>query len=178
MAADAAALVLWRPLSILKLAFMISFGVVFLGLLLYMMKKEKREKLQHREHEEQKIYITEYTALQDEYGGVCDGTQIISVEEMSGVLYNLQNTEPQYIYIGETEKLIGKDAQRVQICIAQEGISRIHARVVKENGCCVIEDLNSTNGTWINGKVLKPRSVYVLREGDKVRFASLEYIFR
>lgn len=178
LAADMAALLLWQPISILKLAFYVSFGVVFLGLLFYTMKKEKREKLQHKENEEQNMYMAEYAALQEECGETQDGTQIISVEEMSGVLYNLQNTEPQYIYIGETEKLIGTDVQRVQICIAQEGISRIHARVVKENGGCVIEDLNSTNGTWINGKALKPRTGYVLKEGDKVRFAYLEYIFR
>lgn len=178
IAADMIGLVLWRPVSILKLAFCISFGVVFGGLLLYMTKKEKREALLQKEEKEKSTYMTEYTVLQDEYGGLSDGTKIISMEEMSGVLYNLRNTEPQYIYIGETEKLIGTDAQRVQICIVQEGISRIHARVKKENGCCIIEDFNSTNGTWINGKVLEPRTAYVLREGDKVRFASLEYIFR
>lgn len=175
---DIAVVVLWRPLTILKIAFCSSLGVVFVGLWSYMDKKEEAERQQCEKIKQQAAHMEEYVELQKEYEHLSDGTQIISVEDIGGVLYNLQNSEPQYIHIGEKEKVIGKDAQHVQVCMQQEGISRIHARVVKKDGHCIIEDLNSTNGTWVNGKVLQPRKAYILKEGDKVRFAGLEYIFR
>ena len=93
---------------------------------------------------------------------------------------HLPNNEKsaQYIYFSDTKKVLGKDEKRVQICIQKEGISRLHATLVRENGEYIIEDLNSTNGTWINGEQLTPRTPYVLHEGDKISFAETEYIFR
>ena len=86
--------------------------------------------------------------------------------------------EPKYIYINNTPKIIGKDSERAQIIISYDGISRLHALVVKEGKECMVEDLNSTNGTKLNERLLEPRKRYVLQQGDKVSFAGVEYIFR
>ena len=48
-----------------------------------------------------------------------------------------------------------------------DGVSRRHARITTQSGVCVIEDLGSTNGTWVNfEEVRKPRA---LVEGDLVQ---------
>lgn len=48
-------------------------------------------------------------------------------------------------------------------------VSRRHARVVFRNGIHMIEDLGSTNGTFLNrGRRLLPGSPQVLSEGDEI----------
>ncbi len=48
-------------------------------------------------------------------------------------------------------------------------ISRRHARIIRENGSYMIEDLGSTNGTFVNrGRRLLPGNKNVLKDGDEV----------
>ncbi len=46
------------------------------------------------------------------------------------------------------------------------GISRKHAIFTLKEGDWYIEDLNSTNGTYKNGKMLSPDSKHLLKVGD------------
>lgn len=56
------------------------------------------------------------------------------------------------------------------------GVSRIHAAIHDQDGMVYITDLNSTNGTRINGLPLVPDQAYRLREGDELQFGSLTTI--
>jgi pSer/pThr/pTyr-binding forkhead associated (FHA) protein len=48
-------------------------------------------------------------------------------------------------------------------------ISRRHARIRRNNGSYFIEDLGSTNGTYINrGRRLLPGNAQILNDGDEV----------
>lgn len=48
-------------------------------------------------------------------------------------------------------------------------ISRRHARIIFKNGKYAIEDLGSTNGTYINrGRRLIPGSPHILKNGDEI----------
>ncbi|HVA73744.1 MAG TPA: FHA domain-containing protein [Acidimicrobiales bacterium] len=47
-------------------------------------------------------------------------------------------------------------------------VSQLHARVFRRDGDIFVEDLGSTNGTYLNDK--KVTSAVPLRKGDKVRF--------
>jgi len=48
-------------------------------------------------------------------------------------------------------------------------VSRKHARIVRRNGAYFIEDLGSTNGTFVNrGRRLLPGTPQVLSEGDEI----------
>lgn len=170
-------LFVWKPITLLKIFFCVATGGVLLVLNIHVRRQEKqREK--ERELQQKSKYIEEYETLSRSSTQEDGGTQIISIESNEGVLYNLQESEPQYIYIGDTRKVIGKDPKKAQVLLQQAGVSRIHAMIVKEGRECILEDLNSTNGTWVNEKCLEPRTRYVLKQGDKVRFAGVEYIFR
>lgn len=181
---DIAVLIFWKPVTLLKVFFVIAVGIVLLMLNIWMhrsgrMCKNNRICREEQQTEKQEsTYIEEYESLAEKNSAEDNYTKFIEVKDSEGILYNLQGCEPKCIYINEIQKIIGKDSERAQVQLPQEGISRIHALVIKEGEKCIIEDLNSTNGTWINGKPLEPRARYVLRQGDKVRFAGLEYIFR
>lgn len=48
-------------------------------------------------------------------------------------------------------------------------VSRRHARIVRNNGSYFIEDLGSTNGTYVNrGRRLLPGNAHLLNDGDEV----------
>lgn len=48
-------------------------------------------------------------------------------------------------------------------------VSRRHARIIFENGGYMIEDLGSTNGTFVNrGRRLLPGTPHILSDGDEI----------
>ena len=52
---------------------------------------------------------------------------------------------------------------------ADAKVSRRHARIIRNNGSYTIEDLGSTNGTYVNrGRRLLPGNPQVLQDGDEV----------
>jgi serine/threonine-protein kinase len=60
---------------------------------------------------------------------------------------------------------------------AQAGVSRRHSRLLRKEGQWFIEDLGSTNGTFINGVKLPANQVTALKQGDKLRFGQIEVQF-
>ena len=55
----------------------------------------------------------------------------------------------------------------------EKGVSRIHAIIERLDETLVLTDLNSANGTHLNGQRLVPDQPRVLRDGDEVRFGKL-----
>ncbi len=51
-----------------------------------------------------------------------------------------------------------------------QGVSRNHACLHVNNEGWFIEDLNSTNGTWLNDQPLEPEILYPFASGDSLRF--------
>ncbi len=53
------------------------------------------------------------------------------------------------------------------------GISRLHAQCTSDHLNILLEDMGSTNGTFVNGRRLEPGETYRLRAGDVVSFAKV-----
>jgi len=63
------------------------------------------------------------------------------------------------------ETVIGRGAE-CQICLEDEFVSQLHARIVKAGEIYLLEDLGSTNGTYVNGnRINYPVG---LRHGDRI----------
>jgi two-component system, cell cycle response regulator len=62
------------------------------------------------------------------------------------------------------ETVLGRSNQ-ADLRLTDDGISRRHARILKADADVVIEDLNSANGTMVNGELITQR---VLKNGDKI----------
>lgn len=71
---------------------------------------------------------------------------------------------------------IGKDKERVNLRVADNSVSRIHARIIEENGGIYIEDLHSTNGTYLNDMLLEPHERVKLKKGDILQFGKREFL--
>ncbi len=53
------------------------------------------------------------------------------------------------------------------------GVSRQHAVLSYQDNTYTIEDLNSSNGTWLNGNRLLAGQAYPLRSGDHIQLGEL-----
>jgi len=56
----------------------------------------------------------------------------------------------------------------------EAGVSRRHARVFVQGSQLMIEDLNSTNYTYVNQQRLTPGQPYPLKDGDELRMGRLK----
>ncbi len=77
--------------------------------------------------------------------------------------------------IGENGFLVGKRKDLADGVIEKETISRIHSRLFVKDGSLFITDSNSTNGTFVNGKVVEPGEEVEIFAGDRILFADVEY---
>lgn len=79
-----------------------------------------------------------------------------------------------------TEKkvqLIGHQEGMVDVFLGSHMVSRIHAKLRREDGHFYLCDLNSRNGTWVNGQALEGKTEIELQAGDEVKFADHVYHF-
>ncbi|WP_349673957.1 DUF6382 domain-containing protein [Lacrimispora sp.] len=81
------------------------------------------------------------------------------------------------IIITYTPYLIGKQEGLVDYVLNGEAISRIHAKIEKEGNDYYISDLNSTNGTYVNGRLLETNETVLLNTGDEIFIANFAFIF-
>lgn len=58
-----------------------------------------------------------------------------------------------------------------------KGISRLHAKIEEKDGEYLVSDLNSTNGTKLNGEVLIPAEKVRIKTGDSLNLAGIVYTF-
>jgi signal transduction histidine kinase len=72
-----------------------------------------------------------------------------------------------FTLVGDTS--VGR-GQENTICLEETGVSRKHARLVFQEDRWVIQDLQSTNGTFINGRRVGEMG---LRHGDRVHLGSV-----
>lgn len=71
----------------------------------------------------------------------------------------------------EAEKVVIGRSRSCDIRLREDTVSRLHAALVWKDGELVIEDLGSSNGTYLNGvRVMDPQKVAT---GDVVRFGAL-----
>ena len=76
--------------------------------------------------------------------------------------------------ISENLTTIGRIVSN-DIHIAHEMVSGHHAKIIKVQNNYFLEDVNSTNGTYINGKRLRK---CVLKDGDKITFGLYKMTFQ
>jgi hypothetical protein len=82
--------------------------------------------------------------------------------------------EPGMIYDVDGDLVLGR-GDRAEIRLEDPFASARHARIYEQGNIVVIEDLGSTNGTYLNEEVLQtPRPLHA---GDRVRIGDSEFSF-
>lgn len=73
--------------------------------------------------------------------------------------------------------VIGKHEEMTDYCLSLPTVSRLHMRVDRKEGVYIITDLNSTNGTSVNGYLLQANETVSVNSGDTVYLANVGYRF-
>lgn len=90
------------------------------------------------------------------------------------VQYSIQSIDGRYNFVIDGETVCGRDAS-CNAVVPETSLSRRHARFFIKDEALYVEDLGSTNGTFVNGKQLEKKQARVLRYNDIVRFDILEF---
>ncbi|HEY7609522.1 MAG TPA: FHA domain-containing protein [Alphaproteobacteria bacterium] len=69
--------------------------------------------------------------------------------------------------------LVGRSA-RANFVIEHDSVSRNHARFLLERGALCLEDLDSMNGTWVDGRKLEPNTPVPLQPGGIVEIGKIK----
>jgi len=92
------------------------------------------------------------------------------------LVYRKEGTDWQRRELSSGKYSIGRSAQ-ADIQFDAPNLSRLHVEViVDENGVRVV-DLNSSNGSFLNGEKLMPQQAYQMKPGDLLRLGSFEMTF-
>ncbi|HEX2946064.1 MAG TPA: FHA domain-containing protein [Clostridia bacterium] len=75
-----------------------------------------------------------------------------------------------------TERLTVGRARGNGIMVADPFLSGKHVAFTYRDGICTIEDLNSTNGTFVNGEKLSETPVG-LKDGDRIHVGQLDFLY-
>jgi pSer/pThr/pTyr-binding forkhead associated (FHA) protein len=57
----------------------------------------------------------------------------------------------------------------------EKGVSRKHAVIHRSGADYTVEDMNSTNGTYVNRKKVQPNTPQAIKPGDELRFGKLAF---
>jgi len=60
----------------------------------------------------------------------------------------------------------------------ENGVSRKHAIIHHADGDYTVEDLGSTNGTYVNKKKVQPHAPQAIKPGDELRFGKLSLMVK
>lgn len=106
-------------------------------------------------------------------------TIVLSANIMSGPasLVSKEPGELATIYLKDDLTVIGKLETACDAVIPYPTVSRVHGKIRKRGEEYYLTDLNSRNGTSVNGRMLKGDEEYLLQEEDEVDFAQARYIF-
>lgn len=82
----------------------------------------------------------------------------------------------QKISIDKINFTVGK-GNDVDFIINNPSISRLHAKIVCQDNKFYLMDLVSTNGTYVNGRMIEPNLLIEVKSGDLLRFSNEEVKF-
>lgn len=97
-----------------------------------------------------------------------------------GYLEYYENGLVNRIHIKQGVTRVGSRAQGVDHVIASNRVSKIHAEFVRDGDRYFVRDINSTNGTYINGgheRIVSNQNIEI-HPGDTIRLANIELTFK
>ena len=107
------------------------------------------------------------------------GTTLLSASKNGGGTVRLEPVEAggTVIQISYIPFTLGKHPGLSDACIDRPTVSRLHARIDQKEGVYILTDLNSTNGTSVNGYPLQANETVSLGNGDSIYLADVGYKF-
>lgn len=105
-----------------------------------------------------------------------DTYEMVPEAEKTLIMTAINAPEPLVITMNKDRFIVGRSANVADGAVAfNRFIGKKHCMLLKENDSFSIVDMESTNKTYVNGKVLKPNIPTQIRHGDIVRLANTDF---
>lgn len=162
----------------------IVIALIVLSIVMAMLRRKKREERKQQEEKRFKEMEQKNQQVQQEIKrrqltdpGLAGKTDlkktVIAGSSQNPTLKVYLGDNPQTYNLKPTQITIGR-ANTNTIVVADQTVSSNHAQFNFEGGQYVLTDLNSTNGTFVNGKRITKQA---LRNGDLIRMGGVEMKF-
>lgn len=108
------------------------------------------------------------TVLMDEYGAG------------EGYLEYVENGLVKRIHLTNEVTVLGSRPQNVDHVLNSKRVSKVHAEFIRCGDQYSVRDINSTNGTYLNGGAQRivSNQDFLLKNGDRVRLGDMELTFK
>lgn len=171
--AAAAGLFLWRPGAVQAGAYLFILGAVCIYVV---------SRLFSPEHKEPRVkHQVEFVPVEEENSDFEEENEntviLASAGEKNCFLRAEDSVRYQDIELIEYPFFFGKLRTQVNSRIESPAVSRFHAKIEHLGEEYYLVDLNSTNGTFLNGERLKGQERRKLAPMDRIRFADVGYYF-
>lgn len=112
-------------------------------------------------------------------GREAEETVVLYQAEPSAVSSLVSKIPGKYptIFLEQEMTVVGKLPVAADVILDSSTISRVHARITRKEDGFFLSDLNSRNGTCVNGRILQGEEEWELQNYDEVSFAEIQYVF-
>lgn len=134
------------------------------------------EELPCTDIQKEKKVVTDETRLLTDMG---DETTLLSADREDSettIVVELSGESSRYcLKVDGCGKVLGRDGEEADMVVADRSVSRRHAVLHGRDGQVYIEDLDSTNGTFVNDIRLPVKRQWQIKSGDIVRLGNTGY---
>lgn len=156
------------------------------------LSKDEKEQLALQESGKKERFRAECKNLWDNDSGIvtCGETtvltsgdvtdqnkEVIVTEDYTTQLYleSMEKGKYEPVHLNKRSIVLGAMPDSCDYILRARGVSRMHAKLMGKPDGIYLLDLNSTNGTYLNGELIESGQDYKLEEGDMVTFALCEF---
>lgn len=105
------------------------------------------------------------------------GTTVLKGEFIPSIsLIGIDTPEAIHMVIDKNNFIIGHKDDADGYIGFNTSVSRNHCKIINQNGKNYIVDLNSANGTWLNGKRIISEKELEITPGDRIKVSNVEFL--
>ena len=105
-------------------------------------------------------------------------TRVISRKNLSTSLcISVEGESPEYVSLNQGDVWVLGRSEDCEICIEHPNVSAKHLKIVRNADGFSVNDMGSSNGSKINGSLLKKNQIHKLRSEDVIEISDLKILF-
>lgn len=153
------------------------------GLMTVFRNKRRKEKEQRETYQSMlQSQLNGYAVAEETLYGEEEWGRTVFVElpqESAEDMHGLYASDGKLLVkVDKASVTFGKKKEEVDVVLDDVSVSRMHARILRDGEKVLLEDLNSTNGTFKNGLRMEPYERRELEVGDEIRIGTQELMYR
>jgi len=107
-----------------------------------------------------------------------DETTVLCVNEVTAPSLSFSHDGiEEKIMITKSSFVIGRLHGQVDYVSNNNAVGKVHAEIISREDLYYVKDLNSRNGSFVNGEQIMPSKEKEIKSGDKITIANSDFVF-